>query len=277
MEPLLFKNIVNLKSSNGWKGVVVRKWSDITFDPAELITNPERIYKSEKGNITSLKTVKWSNGNIPFVVKKTVPSNGFKKILNVFRTPKSLRNFKLALLLKQKDIEVAEPVAAFWNNQNESIYVTEFIPDSQDLSAIAFGKNPEILSSYSARKAIISQMAQLLAKLFKAGFWHRDPKGNNFIIYKDENTYKAKLIDLDGIKLNILCSREKQIRTLAIFTKTLTRFKNVNLTDLYRGFLIYYQTMRIYGVDSKSLFRKIERTMVAYKLLSILKSSDKFK
>jgi len=276
MNSLISKKILKLKSSNGWNGVVARKWSDLVFAPAELIKNSNQIFKSEKGNITLLKQIQGANGSISFAVKKTVGASGIKWLIDYFRTPKSLRNFKLALLLKQNDIEVAEPVVAFWNLK-ENIYVTEYIPNSLNLYEIAFGKNIEIINNFSAKKAVVQKVAEIIAKLHKAGFWHRDSKAGNFIIYKEERDYKVKLIDLDGIKKNFISSGEKQIRTLANLAKTLTRFKTVNLADLYRGFIIYCRAMEFNERQSKELFRKIERATVKLRLLTVLEESKKFK
>jgi serine/threonine protein kinase len=277
MDSVISKKIIKLKPIGGWKGVLVRKWSDLVFDPVELTKNPSQIFKSENGNITSLKEIKWANGNIPFVVKKTASSTLTKRLINFFRTPKSLKNFKIALLLKQNEIEVAEPVAAFWNSHHENIFISEYIPNSMNLYEVAFGKNTEIVKNFSARKAVIRQVAQILAKLHKEGFWHRDSKAGNFIIYKDDTGYKAKLIDFDGIKPNIFSDGEKKIRTLANLAKSLTRFKSVNITDLYRGFMIYCQAMRIHGVHARLLFNKIERATVALRLLMVLEESKNIK
>ncbi|HBG27028.1 MAG: hypothetical protein A2Y10_04410 [Planctomycetes bacterium GWF2_41_51] len=265
------QRIIKLKLTQNWNAVADDKWSDLSFNPEGLTLNPLQIFKSENGNFTILKEIQKRK----VVVKKTANRTGVRGIVDAIRTPKSLRNFKTAQVLKQKNIEAAEPVAALWHKSLGNIYVTEYIENSLNLYEIAFGKNPEILNSFSARKSIIKETAELVAKLHKAGLWHRDPKAGNFIVYKDNGNYKVKLIDLDGIKPNIIDSRERRTRTLANLAKTLTRFKTVNLADLYRGLKIYCDKMEINGV--RSLFHKLERTTVAMRLLTVLEESKKFK
>ncbi len=276
MNSEISRKLIKLNLSNGWKGVAVWKWSDLVFDPAELPQNPSQVFKSDKsGNCAVLKQIDGANGKIPFVVKKITVNSEIKKLVDLFRGTKALRNFKFALLLKAKGIEPAEPVAALWNG-NENIYVTEYIPNSMSLYDVAGGQNSEVLNKLPARKAVIRQIAEIIAKLHKAGFWHRDSKAGNFIISKDDDGYKAKLIDLDGIKYNFFGCEEKQVRTLANLAKSLVRFKTVNLADFYRGFTIYCNAMGIAKAQSKSLFCKIERATVEMRLEMVLEDAVKF-
>lgn len=271
------QQIVNLELPGKWNGKAVEKWSGLIYKPAELTQKPDLVFKSDNGNITALKQVEFKGEKFFFVVKKTARRSGIKAIVDLLRMPKSLKNLKLALLLKQKNIETAQPAAALWHAKLGCIYITEYIKDSLNLYDIAFGKNKEILNNFSARKAVIRQVAEIIAKLHKSGFWHRDPKAGNFIVYKENDVYKVKLVDLDGIKHNLIDSQEKQIRTLANLAKTLIRFKMVNLADLYRGFEIYYRAMEIERKAAKKLFYKVERATVAMRLLNVLEESRKFK
>ena len=271
MNPNMLSIIVDLTLPDGWKGVAVEKWSDFAFEPEKLTQNPDKVFKSENGNVTVLKKI----GNNFVVVKKTVNRTGIKRLADFLRAPKSLRNFYLAVLLKQKGIEVAEPIAALWHRKNGCIYITEYIQNSLNLYDVAFGKNREILTNFSARKTVIRQVAETIAKLHKSNFWHRDPKAGNFIIYKDSGIYRVKLIDLDGIKQDSAGRRENHIRTLAKLTETLIRFKTVNFADLYRGFRIYCNAMGIDDIDAEELFHKVERLTVAARLLTIVSDSNK--
>jgi len=269
--------LVDLKLPGGWKGVAVEKWSAIAFEPEKLTENPDRVFKSENANFTVLKQIETSGKKISFVIKKTVKRSGIRAVADFLRAPKSLRNFYLAVLLKQKNIEVAEPVAALWHRKYGSIYITEYIPDSLDLYDIAFGKNRGILANFPIRKTVIRQVAQIIAKLHKSNFWHRDSKAGNFIIYKDGGIYRVKLIDLDGIKQDSGLRQENHIRTLSKLAETLLRFKTVNFTDLYRAFCIYCDAMKIDSGDAKELLRKVERAAVAARLVTIMSDSYKLK
>ncbi|MDD5011211.1 MAG: lipopolysaccharide heptosyltransferase I, partial [Phycisphaerae bacterium] len=87
--------------------------------------------------------------------------------------------------------------------------------------------------------------------------------------------YKTKLIDLDGIKQNPKRRSQNRIRTLAKLAETLLRFKTVNFTDLYRGFLFYCDEMKITGPDIKRLWHKLERAAVAARILTLVSDSYK--
>jgi lipopolysaccharide heptosyltransferase I len=263
--------LVDLKLPPGWKGVAVEKWSRLNFEPENLTQNPDKVFKSDNGSSTILKKI----GENSFVVKKTDADTGLKALANLIRAPKSLKNFHLAVLLGQKNIEVAAPVAALWHKTRGNIYITEYIPGSLDLYDVAFGKEAKILEDFSARKAVIQQTARIIAKLHKADFWHRDAKAGNFIVYNNGGDYKVKLIDLDGIKQNPKRRSENRIRTLAKLAETLIRFKTVNFTDLYRGFRIYCDEMTITGPDIKRLFQKLERVAVAARLATVISDSYK--
>jgi tRNA A-37 threonylcarbamoyl transferase component Bud32 len=265
--------IVELKLPGGWKGAVLEKWSDLVFEPEKLTEKPELIFKLEKGNITTVKKIEIKGKKISFVVKKTVKPRGLKALADFLRAPKSLRNFYLAILLKQKGIEVAEPVAALWSKKEGSIYITEYIQNSLSLYEVVSGKDKEIIKNFSARKTVIRQVAEIIAKLHKSNFWHRDPKAGNFIIYKDGGIYRVKLIDLDGIKQDSANKPENHIRTLAKLAETLTRYKAVNFTDLFRGFLFYCSAMGISDGQAKELFRRVERATVAARLLTTASDS----
>lgn len=274
MNPFKMQIITELTLPDGWKGIAAEEWSHLAFEPEKLTQNPDAIFKSEGGNITCLKNIESKGKKIPFVVKKTVRRTGIKALADFLRAPKSQRNFYLAVLLKQKDIEVAEPVAALWHKKQGSIYITEYIAGSLNLYDVAAGKNKEILAKFSARKAVIRQVAEILAKLHKANFWHRDSKAGNFIIYKDKNgSYRVKLVDLDGIKQDSAAKEENRIRTLSKLAETLTRFKTVNFTDLYRGFSYYCLAMGINRDNAGELFRRVERATVAARLLTVVSDS----
>jgi len=278
MNPFKMQIIAELKLPGGWKGIAADNWSHLVLEPEKLTQKPDVIFKSEGGNITLLKGIESKGRKIAFVIKKNVRRSGIRAIADLLRAPKSQRNFYLAVLLKQKDIEVAEPVAALWHKKEGSIYITEYIPNSLNFYEVAFAKNKEILTKFSARKTVIRQIAEILAKLHKANFWHRDSKAGNFIIYKDKNgSYRVRLIDLDGIKQDSSRRQENHIRTLSRLAETLTRFKTVNFTDLYRGFLYYCRAMAMSNNETKEFFRKVERATAATRLMTIVSDSYELK
>ncbi len=276
------QKVEGLTLLDGFKGLAVRQWSDFIFTPSQLLQNPAQVFKSEDENITILKQVDRDRKKVSIVVKKSVSRNRLKNFTALFRPPKAVRNFNIARALMAKEIDVAAPIAALWRKNGfqsiENIYISEFSPGSLSLYDVAYGKNKEIISNFRIRKDVIRQVAVLLAKLHKMWFWHRDSKAGNFIVYKTgDGSYKAKLIDLDGIKFNLFNKQSNRIRTLSKLAESLTRFKTVNFTDLYRGFLYYCDAMQMDPSQSRQLLRQVERATVASRFLTIISDSYKFK
>jgi serine/threonine protein kinase len=276
------QKVEGLILSDGWKGLAARQWSDFIFKPSHLLQNPAEVFKSEDENITVLKQFQRDGENVSVVVKKSVSRNRLKNFTALFRSPKAVRNFNVARALMSGKIDVAMPIAALWRKNGfqslENIYISEFCPGSLNLYDVAFGKNKEIISNFRIRKNIIQQVAVLLAKLHTLWFWHRDSKAGNFIVYKtDDGSYKAKLIDLDGIKFNLFNKQSNRIRTLSKLAETLTRFKTVNFTDLCRGFLFYCNAMQMDRGQIRQFFREVERATVAARFLTIISDSYKIK
>jgi hypothetical protein len=278
MKKNIRNRVIELKLSDNWQGFTVEKWADFPFDPRKLTENPDTVFKADGQNITGLKTFDHNGKKVSFVFKKTITEFTAKSAIDFFRDSKSVRNLSLALELKARQIASAEPAAALWRQKQfktiENIYLTEYIPASLSLYDVAFGKNKEIISEFNVRKSVITAVAELLANLHKAGCWHRDSKAGNFIVYKNsDGIYKAKFVDLDGIKLNLLSRGRNQTRTLAKLAETLTRFKSVTFTDLYRGFFDYCGAMQIPYGSARRLFRRVERLAVAKRLTTIIADS----
>jgi tRNA A-37 threonylcarbamoyl transferase component Bud32 len=276
------EKVKGLTLSDGWNGLAVEEWSDFIFKPWQLLESPTLVFKSEDENITALKQVEHGGKKVSIVVKKAVCRNRLKNLSAVFIPPKAVRNFRIAFDLMDKGIDVAEPIAALWRKKGlqslENIHISEFSQDSLNLYDVAFGKNKEIITSFRVRKDIIRQVAALIAKLHKSWLWHRDSKAGNFIVYKSgDGSYKVKLIDLDGIKPNLFNKQKYRVRTLSKLAETLSRFKTVNFTDLYRGFLVYCDEMQIDRGQIRQLFDKVERVAVALRLLTIISDSYKLK
>ena len=276
------QRIAGLRLPDNWQGLAVEKWSNFAFKPGRLLERPDFVFKSDADNITVLKQIESGGKKKSLVVKKTISCGCLKNLALFFRPPKAVRNLHIAVELKNRKIDVAEPVAALWHKRGfqylENIYITEFCQGSLSLYDVAFGRNKEILSNFRTRKAVIQQVAEIIAKLHKSGLWHRDSKAGNFIVYKSEDgSYRVKLVDLDGIKLNLFNKGKKQVRTLSKLAETLARFKNVNFTDLCRGFLFYCDAMKINDTQARELFHKVERLTVATRLLTIVSDSYELK
>ncbi|MDD5135376.1 MAG: lipopolysaccharide kinase InaA family protein, partial [Phycisphaerae bacterium] len=189
MKKNIKNRVLELKLPDDWQGFAVEKWADFAFDPEKLTENPDRVFKLDGQNVTGLKTIDDNGKEVSFVFKKTISGFCAKSAFDFLRDPKSVKNLSLAVELKNRQIDSAEPVAALWRKRRfksiENIYLTEYIPDCMSLYDVAFGKNSQIVSDFSVKKSVITAVAELIASLHKAGYWHRDSKAGNFIVYKN--------------------------------------------------------------------------------------------
>ncbi|MFA6177070.1 MAG: lipopolysaccharide kinase InaA family protein [Phycisphaerae bacterium] len=280
MKSYVREKVVKLELAGGWQGIAVEKWAKLAVEPDSIAENPEKVFKSDSNCITAMKKFKCGVKKPSLVFKKTTNKFTGGVLFDFIRGTKARRNFNLALELSARGIDTALPAAALWRRKafgkTESILLTEYIPGSINLYDVAFGRNREIIEKFSSRKEIITQVASILAKLRKAGYWHRDSKAGNFIVYKngDEN-WRARLVDLDGIKPNYLYLGKNNVRTLAKLAETLTRFRMVNFTDLYRGFFNYCRELNIYHGERRRWFGRVERMTVAMRLATAVADSYK--
>lgn len=280
MKSYIKEKIVKLELANGWQGVAVEKWAKLVIEPDKIAENPEKVFKSDSKCITALKKINCGSKKPLLVFKKTTNKFSGRTLFDFIRGTKAQRNFNLALELNARGIDAALPAAALWRRkafgQSESILLTEYISGSIDLYDIAFGRNQEIIEKFSLRKEVINQIAVIIAKLRKAGYWHRDSKAGNFIVYKNgDGKWQSKLVDLDGIKPNYLYLGKNNVRTLAKLAETLTRFRAVNFTDLYRGYLRCCKELDIYHGERRRFIRKVERMTVAMRITTAVADSYK--
>jgi hypothetical protein len=280
MKSYIKEKVVKLQFADGWQGVAVEKWAKLVIEPDKIAENPEKVFKSDLNCIVALKRFKCGGKKASLVFKKTTGKISVGTFFDFVRGTRAERNFNLALELSVRGIDAAAPAAALWRRSGvgkvENIFLTEYIPGSVNLYDIAFGRNQEINEKFNSRREVISQIAAILARLRRAGYWHRDSKAGNFIVYKnDDGNWRAKLVDLDGIKPNYLYLGKNNVRTFAKLAETLTRFRTVNLTDLYRGFFLCCRELEIYHGERRRLFRKVERMTVAMRVATAVADSYK--
>jgi len=81
--------------------------------------------------------------------------------------------------------------------------VTEFVPHSQTLADVLFGKNgpSDGRTTGDARQEAMACTANLITRLSKAGVHHRDLNAENILIARDAHHVHAILLDLDRCRV----------------------------------------------------------------------------
>ncbi len=272
-------NIQKRSIAPGWRMLSAGIVSAI--DPDELSRDYDCVFKQDDNSTVALKSLMLGDERVKAVIKIQCRRRGCRGFLRSMLPSPAAKNFRKALLLASKNIPVVRFAAAleqkhfFLIVSNISIFV--YIENSMSLYDVLFGKDAYAVSQWAqVKKEIINEIAFILASLRRAGFWHRDSKAGNFLIYRQpDDSYKVKLIDLDGIKRCYFRSNSCMMRTLCNLAETVTRFRRVSVTDLWRGFGLYCDEVGIAGEGRRVIFRRLQQMVVAKRLLTEVRDSYK--
>ncbi|MCD4831819.1 MAG: lipopolysaccharide kinase InaA family protein [Anaerohalosphaeraceae bacterium] len=273
------KNIKKQPMPDKWR--LLSAGAILALNPEELLGNYDHIFKQDRNSFVALKSLATGAKNVKVVIKIQHRGKKFKDFLRSILPSRAVRNFRKALLLASKNIPVARPVAAMEQRRYFSvakdICVFEYIENSMSLYDILFDKDAYAVSHWAkAKKEIVNEIAIILADLHNAGFWHRDSKAGNFLICRQpDNSYKVKLIDLDGIKRYRFGAGQCMMRTLCNLGETVIRFRRASITDLWRGFCLYCDKVGIDKNNRSAVFRRLRQMIIAKRLLIEIKDAYK--
>jgi tRNA A-37 threonylcarbamoyl transferase component Bud32 len=280
------KNVktARLKLQNGWSGMAVLyktkgssfsrdDWENCFSKPESLFDNIDKILKIGSQNCVAVKNLKIKNNNIKAVIKKHYPQAGFRWFFRSLRQGRALKNFKTALNLIGAGFPVVTPLAALRQKHGlltkQSIYISEYLPDSSDLHYFAAKTLPSMKSAERCRtkKQLSHKIAAVLALLHNQGLWHRDAKAGNFIVCNNnQENSKILLVDMDGIKHYVLRRRNKQLRSLWHLAASLISVNDIYLTDYWRTFTYYCDLTAIDHSQRRPLFRLLAKLALAKRM-----------
>ena len=274
-------SIIKVRLKDGWKALTLSGCEQIVAEPGQLFLHFEKTFKSDGHNCVGVKRLVCNGEQMSVVVKRHSYGKGLREFFRSLSVSKASRNFRLALKLQKKNIAVARPLAALQRKKfgrlQECIFVTEYNSNRISLNDFVHGRMalPENELS-EAKQQITDEVAQLLAALHKASMWHRDSKVANFLIYKDdENSFKAELVDMDGIKRYRFKRADSQLRTLWKLAESLSRFSMVEKNDYLRGFSIYCDIAGIDKEERKEIFAGCGRMALTRRLLTLAEDAYK--
>jgi len=243
-----------LKLADGWRGLVCLKdlsgrnfsiadWVECLARPRSSLEDYEKVLKTEKPSLVVQKNLAIGRKRLSVVVKYDARQAGLRDLLRSLRSSRAARNFRTAARLIRDGIPAAAPVAAVYKRKYfsviESIYITEYIEGSCNLYHFLRGQLPQDkMEQYALKKQLAEQIAGILARLHRAGLWHRDAKAGNFIVSRDSNgRCSVKLVDMDGIKRYMLNRRYRQFQPLWRLAASLVGL--VTRSDFLRTFNLY--------------------------------------
>jgi heptosyltransferase-1 len=285
----LVESTASLWLGNGWSVRVVLSdsaglkfskadWLKCLSQPSLLFENVEKILKTEGRNCVAVKNLKIADTELKVVIKRHWPENGPRRFFRSLRPGKALRNFKTAIKLRSFGVPVSAPLAALQQKigpiTSQSIYITRYFEDSFDLKTFC---RQCLSNKFNLRKHLSDQLAAILAKLHKNGFWHRDSKANNFLVTSNN---KILLIDTDGIKPYRLRREICRYRSLWQLAASLLSTPSVNRTDYLRTFIAYSNLTGIAPSQRHQIFSQLsdkaeaKHRRLTHKKILIIKPSS---
>jgi serine/threonine protein kinase len=280
-ESYLQLNFTETKLANGWKVMLstqdypLEAWIDALSDIGALLADPIEIFRDHGNSTVMRKDINIAGKTVSVIVKHEKSSNNLRTWLRTLRPAKSFRFLKTVSELEAQHIPTVKPLAAMQKNigvsATESILITEYTQQSEDLYWFMRKHHP----SFSIKKAMSAQIAQILANMHKGGLWHRDAKAQNFLVtpLAKDDSVKLSLLDLDGIKGYGIRMGKSRYRPLAKLAATLLSFGDINKTDYLRTFRIY---CKLTGIDTKignRIFRRLTKQAIAIRLLTMARAA----
>jgi len=251
------------------------QWKNAFQEPEKMLDEFARAIRPIKNSRSTLVcrgTLQVGPYSIPVVAKRHVSRKRFAAIWDCLRNSRSLRAWKMSFALLHRGLPVAQPLAVlerrFGPYLTNSIFLTEEVKPSINLRFFITSLLP--VMSAEKRRAVkfvlIEQLAELVRKMHKSGFAHRDMKATKVLIYNmsadpfqpvDPRTLKVVLVDLDGLRIKTPSERD-QLRAIIRLSLSADLSPHITATDRAR-FLRSYLTCYGSGVpDWKSLWRQIQ-------------------
>jgi hypothetical protein len=212
-------------SADAVVGVIAKALPDNPL--ADLIRDPDRFVDDPANDVIKdgIKTkvvrgrIAAASGTVRGVVIKRFRYSAPARSLTFFVLPSpALRALRSALLLKAKGFATAEPLAALqrrnWAGRGTSYYVAEEIQNALSLRAFWRGA-VSVRERARSAPAVIRGLAELFARLHRAGIYHRDLKGSNILV-QDWQTGRPRLflVDLDVSVARVPLSERRRFKNL---------------------------------------------------------------
>ncbi len=255
-------------------------WKRILCSPQSLIEDSEKVLKSDGSTVVAVKHLKFTDNDLPVVIKYERVSRGFKGFFRSLLPAKAILNFNTATLLCRKGIPAVRSLAALQKKKGifttTSIYITEYDPTSENLHSFLAEHDLKTGSDQRAFKNSLSiQVSDILAGLHNSGLWHRDAKAGNFLVTTsaDSSQPKLALVDMDGIKTYTFGRYNCRVRSLSKLASTLLWCGSLYSTDYMRCFSRYCRLTKLNGIRRRSAMRTISAKAIAMRMLTMAREA----
>lgn len=246
-------------------GYCTPEWLEVLSNPDGLLELPgARLVKDSPTTRASVVTIEIGGARQVLHVKRLNHRGVEFTVKYLFQCSRARRLFRNHVALIERDVPTLQPIAAISERSGpflqNSFLITEQI-DAKPLFTLwekniyPSGNSPE------RRRKLMTDVALLVAKMHKAGVFHRDLKSSNILVKTDGQPVVA---DLDGARMRSSVSYRQRVRDLARLSTSLVPL--ANMADRH-VFLREYIAAFGAGDDLKRMGRHI-----ALKGLRILRS-----
>ena len=270
----------------GWSGrVLLRDSQNGTIDLAQwhagLTTMPDflrradHVYKQDGAQWVVAARLALGDRLQPIVAKHHVTCGGFSGLLRRLLPSRAVQNFETACRLMRRGVPVTWPLAALeridTSGHQESVFVTEQIPDAVDLHAwVQQWAGGQRHPTFATRRMLARRLGELFALLEQAGLWHRDAKAGNFLVADGPDGPQVYLVDLDGVRPALAWRGRTIHRGMAKLAATLLWAGPITATDGLRALRAYAGTRGRKETPDKALLYSLWRRAIAERLATFL-------
>ena len=254
--------------SGGWRGLAVvstggkelfskADWEKLLVDPEKLLEGSQQTLKCEGLSKVTVKYLNIGGRGVKAVIKRR-HHEGIRGILRSMGVAHAMRNFVVAVKIKQYGIPVALPLAAVYHRSflfcDQSIYISEYV---EGINLFEFLRNMKAGGGerYWIMREVSGKMAGIFAELHKNNLWHRDAKATNFVVNQDgDGKYQVTITDVDGIKQYFSRSGDRQVQGLWQLASSVMGLAGITRTDYMRMFETYCDDVGIVRGRRRDLY-----------------------
>jgi hypothetical protein len=216
-----------VSTPNGLSGWVRKDFpekflAEIVRDPEGLLNRPSSVTVKD-GPKTRVVRHGFQDQDVRFdvMIKRFHYGTGLRRLGFRFFPSPAIRCLRGALLLHAKEILVPKPLVILeyrdWKRLGTSYYVSEEVADSHSLHEFwqSLVRRLPRKKRAGLRRAVLRELARLLARLHTMGIYHRDLKTSNILIQGWEGEKRRLfLVDLDRVKECPRLSIAKRVKNL---------------------------------------------------------------
>ena len=248
------------------------EWLEVLGNPDALLELPTaRLVKDSPTTRAAVVTLEIGGIERVLHVKRLNYRGMEFTIKYLFQCSRARRLFRNHVALIEREVPTLKPIAAISERSGPFLRKSFLITEQIEANPLFTLWEKEIYPSGNSperRRKLMTDVAKLVAKMHKAGIFHRDLKSSNILVKTDG---KPVIADLDGARMRSSVTYRQRVRDLARLSTSLVPL--ANMADRH-VFLREYITSFGAGDNLKQMGRDIARK--GLKILRSKRSKGKY-